>query len=258
MPSSASLRLAVKFLVLCLPVSAQTPSLPQQIAGRLTVNALKADVSFLASDALQGRCTPSAGLEIAGEYIASEFRRAGLEPAGDEGYFQTASFANITPNPEGLQLTLEAGGAAITADKSSVAIQEAVAVDLSHTPVVQVPLAEAEALTVEQIRGKVLVFDPPDSPQTITRSMTALAARLQPALVILLRSAGRAAPPAARLREVSAQLPVPILVVWDADIRKVIAGKPDATVSAHIAAPLSVPVKLRNVIGVLRGSDPQL
>jgi Zn-dependent M28 family amino/carboxypeptidase len=28
-------------------------------------------------------------LDIAGEYIASQFRRLGLEPAGDDGYFQT-------------------------------------------------------------------------------------------------------------------------------------------------------------------------
>jgi Zn-dependent M28 family amino/carboxypeptidase len=28
-------------------------------------------------------------LEIAGEYIAAQFRRLGLEPAGDDGYFQT-------------------------------------------------------------------------------------------------------------------------------------------------------------------------
>ena len=31
----------------------------------------------------------SRGLDIAGEYIASQFRRLGLEPAGDDGYFQT-------------------------------------------------------------------------------------------------------------------------------------------------------------------------
>src|SRR5271157_4624741 len=71
---------------------AQTGSLWQQIGERLTANALKADVSFLASDALAGRGTPSKGLDIAAEYIASEFRRAGLEPAGDDGYFQTASY----------------------------------------------------------------------------------------------------------------------------------------------------------------------
>ena len=70
---------------------AQPPPSAEQIAGRLTANDLKADVSFLASDALEGRATPSAGLEIAAEYVAAEFRRAVLEPGGDDGYFQTAS-----------------------------------------------------------------------------------------------------------------------------------------------------------------------
>jgi hypothetical protein len=80
-----------------------------QIGERVTANALRADVSFLASDALEGRGTPSRGLDIAAEYIAAEFRRAGLEPAGDDGYFQTASFSSVTPNTEGLEFTLEVG-----------------------------------------------------------------------------------------------------------------------------------------------------
>src|ERR1019366_1105841 len=59
------------------------------IAGHITPNSLRGHVSFLASDLLEGRDTPSRGLDIAGEYIASHFRRLGLEPAGDDGYFQT-------------------------------------------------------------------------------------------------------------------------------------------------------------------------
>lgn len=56
---------------------------------RVDADSLKSHVSFLASDALEGRATPSKGLDLAAEYIASQFRRAGLEPAGDDGYFQT-------------------------------------------------------------------------------------------------------------------------------------------------------------------------
>src|SRR5436309_4866323 len=94
---------------------AQLPPAAVQIASRLTVNALKADVSFLASDALQGRGTPSPGLDIAAEYIAAQFRRAGLEPAGDDGYFQTAAFQAVTPNLDGLELTIESGEATLKA-----------------------------------------------------------------------------------------------------------------------------------------------
>jgi len=59
------------------------------VVGHITANSLRGDVSFLASDSLEGRDTPSRGLDIAGEYIASRFRRLGLEPAGDDGYFQS-------------------------------------------------------------------------------------------------------------------------------------------------------------------------
>ena len=59
------------------------------VAGHITANSLRGEVSFLASDLLEGRDTQSRGLDIAGEYIASQFRRLGLEPAGNDGYFQT-------------------------------------------------------------------------------------------------------------------------------------------------------------------------
>jgi hypothetical protein len=76
---------------------AQAPAL------RIDANDLKADVSFLASDALEGRATPSKGLDVAAEYIASQFRRAGLEPAGDDGYFQNAAFYWVKPALEGVE-----------------------------------------------------------------------------------------------------------------------------------------------------------
>jgi hypothetical protein len=51
---------------------------------------LEAHIAFLAGDLLEGRGVGTAGLEKAGDYIAAEFRKAGLEPGGDEGsYFQS-------------------------------------------------------------------------------------------------------------------------------------------------------------------------
>jgi hypothetical protein len=68
------------------------------VAGHITANSLRGDVSFLASDVLEGRDTPSLGLDIAGEYIASQFRRLGLEPAGDDGYFQSVAVRPEDPD----------------------------------------------------------------------------------------------------------------------------------------------------------------
>ncbi len=47
-------------------------------------------VSFLASDEMAGRNTPSTELTIASAYVSARFRGAGLEPLGDDNsYFQT-------------------------------------------------------------------------------------------------------------------------------------------------------------------------
>src|ERR1700692_1534780 len=100
-PNSSILLLAAATVL-----AAQAPPLVQRIAARLRPNDLKADVSFLASDALQGRATPSPGLDMAAEYIAAQFRRAGLEPVGDDGYFQTANYQSVKPDLQGLRFTL--------------------------------------------------------------------------------------------------------------------------------------------------------
>jgi Zn-dependent M28 family amino/carboxypeptidase len=78
----------------------------QFVMTHITADSLRGNLSFIASDALEGRNTPSRGLDIAAEYIAAQFRRAGLEPAGDDGYFQTATLADLGPRGEALQRQL--------------------------------------------------------------------------------------------------------------------------------------------------------
>jgi hypothetical protein len=242
--------------------AAQTPP-PAEIANRITANALKADVSFLASDALQGRGTPSPGLDVAAEFIAAQFRAAGLDPAGDDGYFQTAPFANVTPNPDGLRLTIDIGGKTLPVEKSAFSIAEAAALDLQHTAAFLVTDAASLAgLTPEQVRAKAMILNTPAGGRR-PRLTPAMTARLQPALVIVLMNgpAGALTGPAPRPRDASVAI-VPTLYVWDKSVRDALAdakpGPLEATVSAHIAAPGIEPVKLRNVVGVLRGSDPAL
>ena len=57
----------------------------------VSADALRGHVAFLSSDLLEGRDTPSRGLNIAAEYIATQFALIGLEPAGSVGYFQKAT-----------------------------------------------------------------------------------------------------------------------------------------------------------------------
>jgi Zn-dependent M28 family amino/carboxypeptidase len=49
-------------------------------------------IQFLASDDLEGRGTGSPGYEKAAEYMTEQFRAAGLEPAGVNGYRQPLAF----------------------------------------------------------------------------------------------------------------------------------------------------------------------
>ena len=49
-------------------------------------------VRTLADDSMEGRDTGSSGYERAAEYVTEQFRAAGLEPAGEDGYRQWAEF----------------------------------------------------------------------------------------------------------------------------------------------------------------------
>ena len=240
-------------------IATAQPPAARDIADRITANNLKGDVSFLASDALQGRGTPSAGLDIAAEFIAAQFRAAGLEPAGDDAYFQTAPMLSVTGDTDGLQLTIDTGGKAITAANADVWIRQAAALDLRRAPAIVA--SSLDGLTPERVKGKALIFDV--NARFIANNGAALA-RLEPALMVMLVN-GAYGPPASRsvpqLRDASVAV-TPMLVVWDPAVREALAnampGPLEGTVSAHIASPKTVAMKLRNVVGVLRGSDPAL
>lgn len=63
---------------------------------------VKAHVTFLASDLLQGREAGSPGFDIAADYVASQFAQLGLKPAGADGsYFQPVPLVAVRPTDEG-------------------------------------------------------------------------------------------------------------------------------------------------------------
>ena len=106
----ARLRIVLLFCSALLASAVAGDTLPPGVGSaldRISADSLRGHVSFLASDLLQGRDTPSFGLDVAAEYIAAQFRRTGLEPAGGDGYFQTARFVQSTPNLNGFELHQE-------------------------------------------------------------------------------------------------------------------------------------------------------
>jgi hypothetical protein len=243
----------LRFLALFLCASGTfAQSLAPRIASRLTPENLQADVAFLASDTLQGRATPSPGLDAAAEYIASQFRKAGLEPAGDDGYFQTATYDVITPNLDGFEIT--SGAARVT----SAMIQEAVATDLKDAPVLRTTAADLPSLTAAEVRGKVLAIDPGTGGFAGIRRLPSLAA-LEPALVVvLLPNLPRGMGSRPVLRDASQPAPkFATLIISDAALKEALSAA-RATVSVRIPAPKMEVAKARNVAGLLRGSDPAL
>ena len=92
--------LLLAFILSPLPAAAQTRAInvaepekaPAPRFGNVdAVNAkqMREWLTYIASDELEGRDTPSKGLDIAAKYIAGHLNKLGIRPAGDEGtYFQ--------------------------------------------------------------------------------------------------------------------------------------------------------------------------
>src|SRR3954470_18141072 len=55
---------------------------------------MRKDITYLASDECEGRGVGTQGLDKAADYIADQFKKAGLKPGGIDGtYFQPFPFA---------------------------------------------------------------------------------------------------------------------------------------------------------------------
>jgi Zn-dependent M28 family amino/carboxypeptidase len=67
-------------------------------------------VKFLADDSLEGRDTGSEGLQKAQSYAVEQFKKAGLEPAGTDGFYQPVSFTQYELDEAKSSLALLAKG----------------------------------------------------------------------------------------------------------------------------------------------------
>lgn len=66
---------------------------------QITSSRLKAHLEFIASDEMEGRDTPSRGLDTATLYVATQLKLWGAKPAGDNGtFFQTIDLSQFDPN----------------------------------------------------------------------------------------------------------------------------------------------------------------
>lgn len=71
---------------------------------------LRADLTFLASDALQGRMSLQAGDDVAIQWIASEFAKAGLQPAANGSFLQSVELIEYRGDREHSYVALKRAG----------------------------------------------------------------------------------------------------------------------------------------------------
>jgi len=93
--------IAVCLLLYSAPVAAQRPARgtrPISTPGPAAARAAWL-LGALADDSLEGCDTGSRGSAAAARIIASQLREAGIQPAGDAGYFQRVPITRFTPRP---------------------------------------------------------------------------------------------------------------------------------------------------------------
>lgn len=209
--------------LLRLPLAAFAADLTPQmkaVADRVSADSMRGHLSFIASDALEGRLTPSHGLDLAAEYIAAQFRRAGLEPAAGDRYFQPARLLVREQNPDGFQFTIAADGKTITVDPWQAMI----------------------------LPDKPIAFD--DVAVTIDRSGIHFSG--DNALVLRWAIDHR------RTDVIDVETPRPARNIVGQEIYGQLKDIKEARVTLHVGARIERTASANNVAGILRGSDPLL
>lgn len=79
----------------------------RRLADQITAAQLKDYLYFVASDEMEGRDTPSRGLDLTAKFLAMNLSRWGLKPGGDNGtYFQRIAMQRLRLNPANTQVEI--------------------------------------------------------------------------------------------------------------------------------------------------------
>lgn len=125
--------------LLCVPLLAALPTWAADPPPAISAGRIKADVAFLASDRLEGRGPGTRGEELTTDFIAAEFKKAGLRPAGADGtYFQPVPLLRVATSPK----------STLRAAKGKDAVRFVAGEDFSGTSHTQTELEEFDAEAV--------------------------------------------------------------------------------------------------------------
>ncbi|MFO7894326.1 MAG: M20/M25/M40 family metallo-hydrolase [Longimicrobiales bacterium] len=107
------LLLPVLVAATCTTSGGEAPADLGDAAATITASDMYDRIAFLASDELRGRNTPSPGLDTAAQWVADELASFGVQPAGDDGWFQRYPYPAVGLDAESTVLQV-AGGATHT------------------------------------------------------------------------------------------------------------------------------------------------
>lgn len=242
-----------------LAVSAEPKTIkvaPESLAGH---------VSFLASDALEGRRSPSTGLDAASEYIASWFRRLGLQAPVSGSYFQVAKTPIRVSDAGAFSMAIEIGSSRISVPANSVSGSLNNGASVRGLPVFKVQLdssASLEAVKAEDVNGRIVLLVPKAGLrlQSVFGALSLKLGEWKTAAVLVVDAGSNAegyGVPRLGLRAVSG-----ILRLHSKNVAELVAGLPlgvtQAKVFIEAARAEEVSAELRNVAGILPGTDPKL
>jgi len=170
-----------------LPTSA-SPDEPaaDEAMSTITADAIRADMRFLADDALEGRGTATRGHELAAKYMATRLEGMGLLPAGDNNtYFQSVPVRSLRTDVNKSSFTITRNGTplALTAHVDFIIEPDPVAPDVSvDAPVVfaafgvTAPEQHYDDYKSLDVKGKIVavVLSAPNFPSSIKAHYSAL------------------------------------------------------------------------------------
>lgn len=230
---------------------------------------LKGDLSFLASDTLQGRYTPSPGLQVAAEFIAAQFREIGLQPVGDDEYFQTAHMVERSLPNLASGLSVHSGGESYSVPADSVRLVHAEAAShVENAAVIHIARADPALLAGLDLKGKAILVPQPDF-RSMPREEAMKAYSAMRQFQDRIRKSGAVLELliVRRFNSAASQLvpagaadadPVPRIAITESAGEKLTKASSPCTISVDVPSPHDEPVTVKNVVGILPGSDPAL